>query len=67
MCDKKCNKWHKYSMKYSIQVEKHTKTHISIQSIQIYILKAKTGQKKDKKQVRSKPEGANAYLTVALS
>ena len=46
---------------------KHTKIHTNTQSIQIYMFKAKTGQKKDKKQAQSKPEGAGAYLTVALS
>ena len=45
-------------------METHKKTHISIQ---IYMLKAKTGQKRSKKQAQSKPEGADAYLTIVIS
>ena len=37
---------------------KHTKIHTNTQSIQIYILKAKTGQKRTKKDKKASPEQA---------
>ena len=58
-------------------METHTKTHIStqkyIQTHKAYrytYSKRKQGKKrtkKDKKQARSKPEGADAYLTIVIS
>ena len=68
MCDKKRNKWHKYSIKYSIRVETHTKTHIStqkyIQTHKAYRYtyskrkQGKKGQKRTKKDKKASPEQA---------
>lgn len=46
---------------------KHTRIHISTQSIQIYILKAKTGQKRTKSKFGASQRGADAYLTIVIS